>query len=117
MESKHSHLETNTVRFIQDSYNQQARLNAGLQKNMLHRLQEASGMYRRRIEFPDGALLSLSGVLALTTLWLVIQVISGQTISSSASLTITAVILILNLLLVPVASVVIVIRRRHVKAP
>ena len=71
---------------------------------------------QRKMEFPDGALLGLTGVLALMVVWLIVQISSGQSIMTSIPLVIMAVILILNLALVPIASMVIVIRRRHANA-
>jgi hypothetical protein len=116
MESENHHLEENTARLIRESYSSRVRLDPQLHGDMLRRLRAVSGTHRKKVEFPDGALLGLTGVLALMVVWLMVQVLSGQLILTSAPLTILAVIVVLNLILVPVASMVIVIRRRHAQA-
>ena len=115
MESKSNNPEENIIRLIQASFSRQARPDAGLHGEMLHRLREEIRTNRAGIEFPNGVLVTLTGILTLMAVWLMIQTTSGQSIMTSPTLTIMAMVLILNLALVPVASLIIVIRRRHVK--
>lgn len=116
MESRRDYLEENTIQLIRAGSGHQAQPEVGLRSEVLHRLRCETRMNRREVEFPNRVLVILTGVLALAALWLVIQAASGRSIITSAVLSIMAMVLILNLALVPVASLVIVIRRRHVNA-
>jgi len=113
MDSDRDYLEENTARLIRAGLGSRARPDPKVGEEMLRRMRGEVLACRTSIGFPNGVLVALAGVLLLMAAWLAIHTAAGQPIMASTTLTITAAVLALNLSSVPVASLIIVIRRHH----
>lgn len=111
--------EENTARLIGAALGPDARPSPAARTRALAQLLSES----RRLHaatFPDRALALLIGALALMTAWIVVQG-TGPALSvangngeQGAMLVVVAAVLAVNLVMVPVAGAVIILRRRHV---
>ncbi len=106
--------EDNASRLIQAGLGGSARPDPLAKERTWERLKRQVHAKPSAAAFPDRTLVFLAGVFALMTVWLIIQVfVSGVTANTSKPFIAIALILTLNLAMVPVASIFIVRRRRH----
>lgn len=105
--------EDNAALLIRAAMGPEARPSAGLRRSVLRRLlQEASRS--APVAFPDGAVVLLGGLLLIVAGalgWLLAQ--GDQSLAANVALLLPALGLALNLVLVPVAGIVIVLGRKH----
>jgi hypothetical protein len=107
-------LEENTARLIRAAYRLSTRPTAQMSKEMLRSLSDHARARSATPAFPDIAIVILGGLLAALPVWLAVQAfLSNTSLVADPSLLATALWLVLNLGVVPVASILIVIRRRY----
>jgi hypothetical protein len=114
MSDKERRLEQNTARLIQAALDPRARPSSQASRQtfraLLVRMRERPGP----VDFPDAAVASLGTILVLVGIWLAIRVVvMDAPVLASPSLLVMAAWLVANLALVPVASIVILIRRQR----
>jgi len=107
-------LEENAARLVRAAYGPSARPSPKASKRVFRLL---LGQVRARSatpSFPDAALAVLGAIVALLAVFLAVQSALPRTsLGTNPSLLAAAIMLVLNLAWVPVASIVIVMRRRH----
>lgn len=107
-------LEENIARLIQSASNPGARPGDRIRMQTFQLLVAQMQSQSADIPFPDAIIGLLGGILALAAVWLVGGVImTGAQWTANPSLLFVALWLLLNLALVPVASIVIVRRRQY----
>lgn len=110
--SAEDHLEKNTARLVQASFGRQARPDSAARAETLKLLVGELSEQAGAGEFPGVVLVLLGGMLVLTAIWLAGQILSvGKIATASLPVAVIAFWLALNLALLPVASVIIVLKR------
>jgi hypothetical protein len=114
MNDRERYLERNTAHLVQAAFGPQARPSARAAEQALRLLLDQVQGRSTEIAFPDAAVGILGATLVLAATWLTAQVIvSGPSLTANPSLLTLAAWLGANLALVPVASIVILIRRQR----
>ncbi len=114
MDSRKRFLEENAARLIQAGFGAEARPDTLTRQQTWRRLVAQMHANRTAVAFPDWALVFLTGALVLVAAWL-----AGQTLGAGVPLTVSQPLVVVALLLtstlvwVPVAAILIVIRRRY----
>lgn len=117
MSNDREFLEENAGRLIQSAFGPEARPRPVVRQRMLQRLLAEQRAQSERADLPDGILAALVGLLVLIGVWLSTQSPGfGFPIACSLPLTIAAWLLYLNLGALPLAGIIIVIRRRKCHA-
>ncbi len=107
--------EDNIARLIQPALAPEARPDPLTREQTWRRLETLLHAKRTPTAFPDWALVVLAGILALMAAWLANQIFAGDvSMAMSPSFIVIALLLAFNLVCMPIAAVVIVIRRRYV---
>ena len=114
MNDRERYLDRNTAHLVQAAFGPHARPSARAAEQMLRLLLDQVRERSAQAPFPDAAVGILGATLVLAATWLTVQVIvSGTSLTVNPSLLILAAWLGANLALVPVASIVILIRRQR----
>ncbi|HEY4761664.1 MAG TPA: hypothetical protein VIH42_13880 [Thermoguttaceae bacterium] len=109
------HLEDNLARLIQVSYGAESRPNLGAHERTFKYLADNLHSRQSAAVFPEQIVVALVGMLILLAAWLVSQVDwTGMRLSTTLPCLVVACVVLLNLLFIPIASIVILIRRRYV---
>lgn len=114
MSHENPHVEENIARLIEVGLGPQARPEPTI-RGQTWRLLKAQLYERRDVPaFSNTALAVLTGILTVLAVWLIgqVQAASGP-VHLSLSLILVALLVTANLLWVPIAGILIVIRRRH----
>ncbi len=107
-------LEENTARLVRAAYGPSAHPSPQASKRVFRLLLRHVGARPVTPSFPDAAVVVLGAMVAVLAVCLAVQAVLPKTSPGANPLLLaTATWLILNLAWVPVASTVIVIRRRH----
>jgi hypothetical protein len=107
-------LEENTARLIRAAYGSSARPTDHLSNKAFRSLLEHVRTRSATPGFPDAAVVILGGLLAALPIWLAVRAfLSSTSLVPDPSLLAATAWLVLNLAMVPVTSVLIVIRRRY----
>lgn len=107
-------LEENTARLVRAAYGPSARPSPEASQRVFRLLLGHVRVRPATPGFPDAALVALGAIVVFLAVGLAIQVAFPMTsLNASPSLLAAAMVLILNLAWVPVASIVIVLRRRY----
>ena len=115
MDSEDRRLEANTARLIRAALGPETRPDPGAGQQALQSLLTGLRERRARSSFPDHTLAALVGTLVFMAAWLALQAIASDGAVNSPVLLLPATfVLLVNVAVVPVASIVIVLRRRHV---
>lgn len=115
MNGSHDHLEDNIARLIQVGYSHESRPDPLAHDRMLQRLTNSMPGRQRVAVLPEWIVVALVGYLVFLAAWLV--ALNQQAVMSMGLNSIyfaVAFVLILNLAFIPIASILIVIRRRYV---
>lgn len=114
MSDENRFLEENTARLIGGAFGPEARPDRRI-KGRTWRLLAAELEGRPApVPFPAGALVALAGVLAFLAVWFVLQSLgASDPVTMRSPLILVVLLLTMNLAWVPIATVMIVIRRRH----
>jgi hypothetical protein len=114
MNDKEHYLEENISRLIKAGLDKEARIDP-LARERAWRCLAAQFQEEQAIAtFTDRRLVTLAGILVLMAAWLGIQTLgAGEPVTENIPLFIIAVVLTLNLALVPVAAIIIIIRERR----
>lgn len=113
MSKENEFLEENTARLIRSALGADARPPFVAKERVLRRLLAEQRARLERAEFPDSVLAALVGLLAVVGVWLTAQRLGpGLPAASSLPLTIAMWLVCVNLSAIPVAGIIIVIRRR-----
>lgn len=108
------YLEQNTARLVRASFGPHARPSRQATERSFRLLLAQVRARTAVVTFPDAAVGIMGATLALAATWLALQAaIAGTPVTTSPSLLALVAWLVANLALVPVASLVILIRRRH----
>jgi hypothetical protein len=114
MNERERYLDRNVAHLIRTAFGPQARPSARAAEQALRLLLDQVQGRSTEIAFPDAAVGILGATLVLAATWLTAQVIvSGPSLTANPSLLMMAAWLGANLALVPVASIVILIRRQR----
>ena len=114
MNQKEHLLRENTARLIQAAWGTDVRLRSHV-KNQTYQLILTHMRSRvTQAPFPDSAMCVLGGLLIIAGVWILGRII-GMHVSSDSNLAlpVITVLLLLNLVMVPVGSFVIIKRRRY----
>jgi len=107
-------LEENVARLIRAAHGPSARPSPQAREQTFQLLLSHVRARSMVVDFPDVAVGLLGAVLAVVEIWLVVQVVVADTsFIGNPSLLVMAAVLMLNLALVPIASIVIVVRRQN----
>lgn len=104
-------LEENTARLLQAGMGGAAQPDLARRAATFRRLQQELRA-RRAPEFPEAALVALGALWCCLAVWLTVQVLQGGAIASSPVAPLLVAWLTLNVALTPVASLVILARRK-----
>ena len=114
MNQRERYLEENTARLIRAAFDPNARPSPHASERAFQSLLADVRARSAAVAFPDSAVGVLGATLALAATWLAIQAAAAATsFIANPPLLLMAAWLALNLALVPIASVVILIRRQH----
>lgn len=114
MNREEHYLEENTACLIQAAYGPDVRPSPKAGEQTFRLLLAYVRARSAAVAFPDAAVGALGAMLALMAVWLTVQTaVTGTPLISNPSLLVIAAWLILNLALVPVASIVILIGRQR----
>ncbi len=106
-------LESNTVRLIEAGLGGEARLNPELRESVRRRLAEELNVRTAKNPFPERALIWLTGLVLSAALAILAQFSRLGALRFDDGLwSALALLLLLNIVLTPVASIVIIARRR-----
>jgi len=107
-------LEENTARLVRAAYGPLARPSPQASRRVFRLMLDHLRVGSATPGFPDAAVVTLGATLAALAVCLAIRaVLSSTSLVVDPSLLATATWLVLNLAWVPVASIVVVVRRRH----
>ena len=114
MDERERYLEDNTARLIRAGFSAEARPDTLTAEETWRCLTAQLHAKHTAVAFPDWTLIILAGILALMAAWLASQTfVGGVSIAMSPSLIVIALVLTLNLVSVPIAGIVILIRTRY----
>jgi hypothetical protein len=114
MNDKEHYLEENVARLIQAGLGKEARLDPFARERTRQSLLAQFQKEQATGTFSDRRLVTLAGILVFMAVWLGIQTLgAGEPVTESIPLLIVAVVLTLNLALIPVAAIIIIIRERR----
>ena len=114
MNERERYLDRNTAHLIRAAFGPHARPSARAAEQALRLLLDQVRERSSEAPFPDAAVGVLGATLVLAATWLTVQVIvSGTSLTVNPALLMMAAWLGANLALVPVASIVILIRRQR----
>jgi len=114
MDNRERCLEDNAARLIQTGFSAEVRPDTLTRERTWRCLVAQLHAKRTAVDFPDWILVILAGILALVAAWLASQTLrAGVPVTVSPLLVIMALLFTSSLVWVPVAVIVIVIRRRH----
>ena len=114
MNDRERYLDRNTAHLIRTAFVPQARPSTRAAEQALRLLLDQVRERSAKAPFPDAAVGILGAALVLAATWLTAQVIiTGTSLTATPSLLVLAAWLGANLALVPVASIVILIRRQR----
>jgi hypothetical protein len=114
MNDKEHYLEENVARLIQAGLGKEACLDPLTRERTRQSLLAQFQKEQATGTFSDRRLVTLAGILVFMAAWLGIQTLgASEPITESIPLLIVAVVLTLNLALVPVAAIIIIIRERR----
>jgi hypothetical protein len=114
MNERERYLDRNTAHLIRMAFGPHARPSARAAEQALRLLLDQVRERAAEAAFPDAVVGILGATLVLAATWLTAQVIvTGTSLTASPSLLVLAAWLAANLALVPVASIVILIRRQR----
>jgi hypothetical protein len=109
MDDQKDTLEANIERLVQAGMGESAQLDSAMRTEMLTRLK--SELHSKpALDFPSTALGLIAAVLAVIVYWWTVQMGSTPTWETS----VIGILIGVNLLSIPIGSIVIVNRRRHV---
>ena len=114
MDNRQRYLEDNTARLIRAGLGAPVRLDPLTRQQTLRRLVARLQAKRAVAAFPDWALVILAAALVLAAAW-----VAGQTLTAGIAVVVSPPLIIMALLWtsslawLPLAAVVIVVRRRH----
>jgi hypothetical protein len=114
MNERERYLDRNTAHLIRAALGSQARPSARAAEQALRLLLDQVRERSAKAPFPDAAVGILGATLVLAATWFTVQVIvSSPSLTANPSLLMMAAWLAANLALLPVASIVILIRRQR----
>ena len=118
MEDSERCLETNVARIMKAGIGMHAQLDECVKEQTWLRLASQLRTHRRAVSFPDLSLIILTGILALLAVLLASETLGvGASMAMNPLFVVAIVVLALILATIPVAGLVIVIRRRHNAQP
>lgn len=114
MKEKEYDLEReNIAHLIRTSYSSDARPHPQTGEQIYRKLFAYSQKRFAPVEFPDIAVGAMGIILVLVAVYITHQLMAGTSYAAHPTFLLIAIWLVLNLLVLPVAGVVIVIRRQH----
>jgi hypothetical protein len=114
MDNEDRLLEDNIARLIRAGYGPEVRPNARVRERVFARLASQVRSGSAAAEFPASIIGLLFGALGLMAIWLAAPMIGvAARVTSVPSIAIVSAVLLVNLVSVPVAAIIIVIRRRY----
>ena len=114
MNENERYLDRNTAHLVRAAFGPHARPSARVAEQALRLLLDQVRERSTKAPFPDAVVGILGATLVLAAIWLTAQVaVGGTSLTATPSLLVLAAWLSANLALLPVASIVILIRRQH----
>ena len=112
MKTNETHLDENTARLLRAAVGDEARLSPKLSSQMLARL--TLHLRQQSSAFPNSALAVLGGLVAMVAVWWIGRSLPLNSLTPAlASQQLVLFVGILNLIMVPFAGLVIIMRRRR----
>ncbi len=114
MSDRETNVERNLRRLLQTSFGPEVRTNPAMREQLRQTLLAELRPWFRSVEFPKGVLGALSGALLLpVAAWAASGLSHGLSLAAHRAWEPFAALVLLNLVSLPIASLVIILRRKY----